>query len=136
MFGDCQINLRLLDIPQCEEILKGIAMEIQDGAYPCIKSIQTGSDPYVLFKDLDLGVFVGGFPRKEGMERKDLLRINGDIFKIQGAALNESAKPDCKVLVVANPANTNCLILSTHAPNIPKKNFTCLTRLDQNRAMS
>jgi malate dehydrogenase len=81
-------------------------------------------------------VFIGGFPRKQGMERKELLAINGKIFKAQGTALNSVAKPTAKILVVANPANTNCLILQSCCPNIPKENFSCLTRLDHNRALS
>jgi malate dehydrogenase len=125
-----------LDIPQAEKTLKGVVLEIDDGAYPLLNSVQTGSDPKVLFKDLDVGVFIGGFPRKQGMERKELLTINGKIFKGQGEALNEVAKPTCRVLVVANPANTNCTILQNYCPNIPKENFTALTRLDHNRAIS
>ena len=117
-----------------EDVLKGVLLEIVDGAYPLINSVDTGSDPNVLFKDLDVGVFIGGFPRKQGMERKELLSINGKIFKGQGKALEDHAKKDCKILVVANPANTNCLLLQSAAPKIPKENFTCLTRLDSNRA--
>ncbi len=137
VFGtSTRINLRLLDIPQCEEVLKGLVLEIEDGAYPLLSSVQTGSDPKVLFKDIDVGVFIGGFPRKQGMERKELLTLNGNIFKAQGEALNAVAKPDCHVIVVANPANTNCLLLQSNCPKLPKENFTCLTRLDHNRALS
>jgi malate dehydrogenase len=136
VFGHQKINLKLLDIPQAEKTLKGIELEIQDGAYKNIVSLETGSDPKALFKDLDFGIFVGGFPRKQGMERKELLQINGKIFKEQGAALEAVANPNCKIVVVANPANTNCLILAKNAPKIPKENFTCLTRLDHNRAVS
>ena len=135
VFGpNVSIELRLLDIPASEEILKGVEMELYDGAYPLLKSIETGSAPKILFKDADVVVFLGGFPRKQGQERKELLEINGKIFKGQGEALNEVAKKDVKCLVVANPANTNCLILQKYAPEIPKENFTCLTRLDLNRA--
>ena len=110
-------------------------MELDDCAYPLLKGVVMGSDPKVVFQDIDVGIFVGGFPRKEGMERKELLEINAKIFKEQGAALNEVAKPTCRCLVVANPANTNCLTLSQYAPKIPKENFSALTRLDHNRAM-
>jgi len=83
-----------------------------------------------IFRDADVGIFIGGFPRKDGMQRKDLLEINGKIFIEQGKALDQVAKKTCKSIVVANPANTNCLILSESAPSIPKENFTALTRLD------
>lgn len=136
VFGSRKIILRLLDIPTMEEALKGIVLELEDCAFENVLSYETGSDPKILFKDIDVGIFLGGFPRKPGMERKDLLQINGKIFKEQGTALNEVANPNCKVLVVANPANTNCLILLTNAPKIPKENFTCLTRLDHNRALA
>ena len=89
-----------------------------------------------MFRDVDIAVFLGGFPRKAGMERKELLQRNMNIFKEQGQALNDVAKPTIKCLVVANPANTNALVLSTNAPNIPKRNFTALTRLDHNRALA
>ncbi len=136
MFGmDQPVELRLLDIAPMMEPLKGTVMEIHDCAYPLLTSVKYGSDPKEMFKDLDVGLFVGGFPRKAGMERKDLIARNSSIFKEHGAALNEVAKPTTKVVVVANPANTNCLILSTNAPKIPRRNFTCLTRLDHNRAL-
>ena len=105
-----------------------------DCAYPLVLDVETGSDCRVLFRDIDVGVFIGGFPRKEGMERKELLKLNGNIFRVQGQALNEVANKNVRCLVVANPANTNCLILSTNAPSINSDHFTCLTRLDQNRA--
>ncbi len=110
-------------------------MELDDCAYPLLKGVIMGSDPKEVFQGIDVGIFVGGFPRKDGMERKELLEINAKIFKEQGAALNEVAKPTCKCLVVANPANTNCLTLSQYAPKLPKENFSALTRLDHNRAM-
>ena len=135
VFGaDVLIDLRLLDIPQCVEIVNGVILEIEDCAYPNLASITSGSDPKELFKDIDVGVFIGGFPRKDGMERKDLLAINGKIFKEQGAALDQVANKNVKCVVVANPANTNCNTLSTFAPSIPKENFSALTRLDHNRA--
>jgi len=136
VFGSRKIILRLLDIQPMEDALKGIVLELEDCAFENVLSYETGSDPKLMFKDIDVGIFIGGFPRKPGMERKDLLQINGKIFKEQGVALQEVASPNCKILVVANPANTNCLILLTNAPKIPKENFTCLTRLDHNRALA
>ena len=133
---DQPIHLNLLDIPQAQQQLQGVIMELQDCAFPLLASITGGSDPYTLFKDCDLVVFLGGFPRKAGMERKELIAKNVDIFKKQGQALNEVGSSKTKCVVVANPANTNCLALATNAPNIPKENFTCLTRLDMNRALS
>jgi NAD-dependent malate dehydrogenase len=137
VFGpDVKIEMRLLDIAPAETILKAVKMELEDGAYSLVQDIESGTDPKIVFKDCDVVVFIGGFPRKEGMERKDLLTTNGVIFSGQGAALSEVAKKDVKCLVVANPANTNCLILQEHAKGIPKENFSCLTRLDHNRAVS
>ena len=131
-----RIALALLDIPQAEDALRGVAMELQDCAYPLLDSITYGSDPREVFRDVDLAIFLGGFPRKAGMERKELLQRNMNIFKEQGQALNEVGKATIKCLVVANPANTNALVLATNAPNIPKRNFTALTRLDHNRALA
>jgi len=137
VFGaDQPIILQLLDIPPAETALHGVVMEIEDGAYPLVKEIIHGSDAEKIFKDTQVAIFLGGFPRKEGMERKELISKNIAIFKQQGEILNSHAHPNCKVLVVANPANTNCLALSKYAPNIPKKNFSALTRLDMNRALS
>jgi malate dehydrogenase len=134
--SDQTIELRLLDIPQALPLLDGLVMELNDCAYPLLSSITVTSDPKVAFQDADLIVFFGGFPRKQGMERKELISKNTNIFKVQGEALNEVGKPTTKCVVVANPANTNCLALATYAPKIPRENFTCLTRLDQNRAYS
>ncbi|KAM3137550.1 hypothetical protein pb186bvf_010340 [Paramecium bursaria] len=134
VFKDVKINLRLLDIPALEQALKGLEMELEDSLFQNLQSVQSGSDPSILFKDADLVIFLGGYPMKQGMERKDLLQINANIFKQQGEILNQVANKNVKCLVIANPANTNCYILSKYAPNIPKQNFTCLTRLDQNRA--
>ena len=131
-----KIQLRLLDIPSAEKALQGVNMELQDGAYPLLEDVRCGSDPEEMFKDCNVVVFIGGFPRKKGMERKELLSINGQIFRTQGAALDKVAKKDVRCVVVANPANTNCLILQDSAPSIPKENFTALTRLDHNRAIS
>jgi malate dehydrogenase len=136
VFGnDVKVHLKLLDVPAHEHTLKGMQLELQDGAYPLLYGVEIGSNPRKLFRDIDLGVFIGGYARHPGMERSDLLQINGQIFKDQGVALNENAKRDVKCLVVANPANTNCAILQHYAPEIPNANFTSLSRLDQNRAV-
>jgi malate dehydrogenase len=137
MFGPYQkVILHLVELPQAEGPLKGLAMELQDGAYSCIDSIVTSTDPMHGFKDIDVALLVGARPRGPGMERADLLQANAKIFQAQGGALDKVAKKTVKVLVVGNPANTNALICSTYAPSIPKKNFTAMTRLDQTRAMS
>ena len=114
--------------------LKGVAFELEDCAYPLLEKVEFGCDPKEMFADCDVVVCLGGFPRKEGMERKELLERNANIFKEQGSAANEVCKATTKFLIVANPANTNCLIMSHYASNLPKKNFTCLTRPDMNRA--
>jgi len=111
-----------------------VVMEIQDCAMPLVKDVIATDDPNVGFKDVDAAFMVGAMPRKEGMERKDLLAANVKIFKVQGQALDQHAKKSVKVLVVGNPANTNALICSFYAPSIPKENFSAMTRLDQNRA--
>merc|ERR1712121_389590 len=137
VFGhDQPIILVLLDIPPMVPVLDGVVMELQDCALPLLREVIPTSEVEVGFKDLDAAILVGSMPRKEGMERKDLLKANVAIFKTQGAALEKYAKKTVKVLVVGNPANTNCLITSKSAPTIPKENFSCLTRLDQNRAVS
>ena len=136
-FGDkVRINLKLLDIEPMMKVLKGVAMEIEDCAYPLVNSVECGHDPNEMLKDADVAIFVGGMPRKAGMERKDLIDKNVAIFKEQGKALNEVASKNCKVLVVANPANTNCLVLSKYAPDIPRENFSAMTRLDHDRALN
>jgi malate dehydrogenase len=136
MFGpNRKVILHLLEIPQAEKALKGVVMELEDGAFELLEGVVATSDPKVGFKDVDVAVLVGAFPRKPGMERKDLLSQNGKIFKAQGQALNEFASRNVKVLVVGNPANTNCLLAQQFAPNIPAKNFSALTRLDHNRAV-
>ncbi|KAM9992886.1 hypothetical protein ACTFIY_010319 [Dictyostelium cf. discoideum] len=137
MFGlDQRVKLHLLDIPQMVDSLKGIVMEIQDGAYPLITDIVTTADVKEAFTGVHYAILVGAMPRREGMERADLLKANAAIFKVQGKALAEHANKNVKVLVVGNPANTNALIAQVSANGIPKENFTCLTRLDQNRAKS
>jgi len=137
MFGkDQPVILHLLDIPQMEGVLHGVVMEIEDCAYPLVKDVVATSKLEEAFRDTDYALMVGAMPRKEGMERADLLKANVGIFKEQGKALAEYARKDVKVLVVGNPANTNALICATAAKGLPKENFTCLTRLDQNRATS
>jgi len=115
-------------------VLQGVVMEIEDLSLPLVKGVVPTDNTEVAFKDVDVALFVGAMPRKEGMERKDLLNANVKIFKAQGTALDKYAKKSAKVLVVGNPANTNCYILAHYAPSIPRENFTCLTRLDHNRA--
>ena len=135
MFGeDTPVNLSLLELEQALGALTGVVMELDDCAFPLLKSVKTSSDPREAFKDADWALWVGSVPRKDGMERSDLLKINGGVFTVQGEALSEAAKPDCKVLVVGNPCNTNAFIAKSVAKNIPDKNFFALTMLDQNRA--
>jgi malate dehydrogenase len=137
MFGPYQkVILQLLELPAAEKVLKGLVMELNDGAYTCVHSIIPSTDAMVAFKDADVAVLVGAKPRGPGMERGDLLAANAKIFKAQGEALDKVAKKSVKVCVVGNPANTNALIASHYAPSIPKENFTGLTRLDQSRAVS
>jgi len=135
VFGQDQpLILHLLDIAPMMGVLNGVVMEIQDCAMPLVRDTVATDDPNVAFKDIDAAFLVGAMPRKEGMERKDLLAANVKIFKVQGEALDKFAKKSVKVLVVGNPANTNALICSHYAPSIPKENFSAMTRLDQNRA--
>merc|ERR1711890_68667 len=135
VFGENQpLILHLLDIPVAMGSLGGVVMEIQDCAMPLVRNAVATDDPNVAFKDVDAAFLVGAMPRREGMERKDLLAMNVKIFKVQGEALDKFAKKSVKVLVVGNPANTNALICSHYAPSIPKENFSAMTRLDQNRA--
>ncbi|XP_050508355.1 malate dehydrogenase, cytoplasmic [Diabrotica virgifera virgifera] len=137
VFGPNQtLVLRLLDIPPMMGVLEGVVMELADCALPLLREVIPTADPAVAFKDVSAAFLVGAMPRKEGMERKDLLAANVKIFKVQGEALDKHAKKDVKVLVVGNPANTNALICSKYAPSIPKENFTAMTRLDQNRAQA
>ncbi|KAL9649767.1 hypothetical protein ABK040_009582 [Willaertia magna] len=131
---DQPVILHLLEIPQALDALKGVCMEITDSAYPLVENVVATADTKEAFTDIDVCIMVGAFPRREGMERKDLLEKNASIFKVQGQALDQYAKKTVKVLVVGNPANTNCLIAKTYAPSIPPENFSALTRLDHNRA--
>lgn len=137
VFGPNQsLILHLLDIPPMMGVLEGVVMELADCALPLLHSVVPTADPAEAFKDVSAAFLVGAMPRKQGMERKDLLSANVTIFKVQGEALDKYAKKDVKVLVVGNPANTNALVCSKYAPSIPKENFTAMTRLDQNRAQS
>jgi len=135
LFGKEQpIILHLLDVTFCQESLHGVVLEITDCAYSVVHGVVATTDVKEAFTDIDYALLVGAFPRKEGMERKDLLEKNASIFKEQGAALNSYASKNVKVLVVGNPANTNALLAMSAAPDIPKENFSALTRLDHNRA--
>ncbi|PJD95676.1 MAG: malate dehydrogenase [Parachlamydia sp.] len=135
LFGNDQpIALHILEIPEALKSLEGVKMELEDCAFPLLREIQIGTDPYQLFGDVHYALLVGSKPRGPGMERGELLTENGRIFVEQGKALNASANVDVKVLVVGNPCNTNCLIAMKNAPRIPRDNFHAMTRLDQNRA--
>ena len=135
---DQPVILQLLEIPdeKAQRALKGVMMELDDCAFPLLHSMVPASDPKVAFKDIDVALLVGARPRGPGMERKDLLEANGAIFVPQGKALNEVASRDVKVLVVGNPANTNCLIAMKNAPDLKPSQFTAMMRLDHNRAMT
>ncbi|MGE0670786.1 MAG: malate dehydrogenase [Parachlamydiales bacterium] len=133
---DQPIALHILELPAAIDSLKGVVMELEDCAFPLLKEIKIGSDPTDVFQGVNYALLIGAKPRGPGMERKDLLGENGKIFIEQGKALNASAAKDVIVLVVGNPANTNCLIAMNHAPNIPKNRFFSMMRLDQNRAAS
>lgn len=130
---DQPVALHLLEIPEAAPFLEGIKMELFDCAYSPLKEVVCGSDPKVVFKDVDIAILVGAKPRSKGMERKDLLLENGKIFIGQGRALNEVASRDVHVFVVGNPCNTNCWTTMKCAPNIPPENFHAMTRLDENR---
>ncbi|KAJ0769953.1 malate dehydrogenase [Helianthus annuus] len=132
---DQPVILHMLDIPPAAEALNGVKMELVDAAFPLLKGVVATTDAVEACTGVNVAVMVGGFPRKEGMERKDVMSKNVSIYKSQASALEKHAAANCKVLVVANPANTNALILKEFAPSIPEKNITCLTRLDHNRAL-
>lgn len=133
---DQPVILQCLEIPPAMNALQGVVMELNDCAFPLLAGIVATDDPNVGFKDADFAMLVGAMPRKKGMLRKDLLEANSKIFSGQGKAINENAKPDCRVLIVGNPANTNALITMANAPNIKHGNITAMTRLDHNRAIS
>jgi len=137
MLGDDQpVRLQLLEITPALDALKGVAMELDDCAFPLLETIVCTDDANVAFKDSDYALLVGARPRGPGMERKDLLEANAAIFSAQGKAINAVASRNIKVLVVGNPANTNALIAQRNAPDIDPRNFTAMTRLDHNRAMT
>ncbi|MEE4244173.1 MAG: malate dehydrogenase [Kangiellaceae bacterium] len=137
MLGDDQpVILQLLDITPAMDALNGVKMELDDCAFPLLHDVICSDDPNVAFKDADYALLVGARPRGPGMERKDLLEANAAIFSVQGKAMNDNASKDIKVLVVGNPANTNALIAQRNAPDLNPRNFTAMTRLDQNRAMT
>jgi malate dehydrogenase len=133
---DQPVILHLLDIPPAITALGGVVMELEDLAYPLLAGVLGTTDPDEAFKDVDYAIFLGAFPRKEGMERKDVMTKNIGIFNSQGSALSKGAKPGVKCVVVGNPANTNAAILARAAPNVDPKNISALTRLDHNRASS
>ena len=133
---DQPVDLHLLEITPALGALEGVVMELNDCAFPLLNNIVATDDPNVAFKDCDFALLVGAMPRKQGMERKDLLSANGGIFGPQGKAINDHASRDVKVLVVGNPANTNALIAQQNAPDLDPKCFTAMVRLDHNRAMS
>ena len=136
--SDQPVILQLLEIPdeKVQKALKGVIMELDDCAYPLLQNVIPASDPAEAFKDVDVALLVGARPRGPGMERKDLLEANGKIFAPQGKALSEVASRDVKVLVVGNPANTNCVIAWKNAPGLKPSNFSSMMRLDHNRAAS
>jgi malate dehydrogenase len=134
--ADQPVILQLLEITPALPNLQGVVMELNDCAFPTLAGIVATDDPNVAFKDADYALLVGARPRGPGMERKDLLEANAAIFSVQGKAINDNAKATIKVLVVGNPANTNALIAQQNAPKINPKQFTAMTRLDHNRALS
>jgi malate dehydrogenase len=135
MLGDATtVELRLLEIPDAMKALTGVVMELEDSAFPLLEGVEISDRPEVAFDGVNIALLVGARPRGKGMERADLLEANGGIFRPQGEAINEHAADDVKVLVVGNPANTNCLIAMSHAPDVPRERFTAMMRLDHNRA--
>jgi malate dehydrogenase len=133
---DQPVDLRLLEIPPAMGALEGVAMEITDCAFPLLSGLDLHDDPNDAFDGVNIALLVGSRPRTKGMERAELLSENGKIFTVQGNALNEKAADDVKILVVGNPANTNCLIAMNNAPDIPNDRFTAMLRLDHNRAIA
>lgn len=133
---DTPVHLYLLEIPDAVKAAEGTAMELVDCAFPLLAAIDISDDPNESFDGVNVALLVGARPRSKGMERSDLLEANGGIFKPQGEALNRHAADDVKILVVGNPANTNCLIAQSNAPDIPRERFTAMTRLDHNRALA
>ena len=132
---DQPVHLNLIEIPQMQNALKGVKMELGDCAFPLLRSITTTDNLNEGFKDVECAFFVGSKPRGKGQERGDLLKQNAAIFAVQGEALAKNANKNVRSLVVGNPANTNALILATHAKGLPRENFTAMTRLDHDRAL-
>ncbi len=133
---DVPVHLKLLEIPNALKAAEGTAMELQDCAFPLLADVDIHDDPADAFDGCGVALLIGARPRTKGMERSDLLEANGGIFKPQGQAINDRAADDVKVLVVGNPANTNCLIALSHAPDVPRERFSAMTRLDHNRAIA
>jgi len=133
---DAPVRLKLLEIPDAIQAAEGTAMELDDCAFPLLAGIDIHDDPKDAFDGVQVALLVGARPRTKGMERSDLLDANGGIFKPQGQAINSGAADDVKVLVVGNPANTNCLIAMSNAPDVPRERFTSMMRLDHNRAIA
>jgi len=131
---DTPLHLSLLEIPDAVQAAEGVAMELDDGAFPLLEGIDISDDANEAFEGTNVALLVGARPRSKGMERSDLLEANGGIFGPQGQAINEHAADDVRILVVGNPANTNCLIAMSNAPDVPRERFTAMTRLDHNRA--
>ncbi|MDC0230056.1 malate dehydrogenase [Deltaproteobacteria bacterium] len=137
VFGqDTAVELRLLELEQALPALEGVKMELEDCAFPLLENIVTTSDADHAFKGVDWALLVGSVPRKAGMERNDLLKVNGGIFVDQGKAINQNAGSNVRIVVVGNPCNTNCLIAMNNAPDIPRKRWFAMTALDENRAKS
>jgi malate dehydrogenase len=134
--GDTRVHLSLLEIPDALKAVEGTAMELDDCAFPLLAGVDISDDPNTAFDGVNVALLIGARPRSKGMERSDLLEANGGIFKPQGKALNDHAASDLKVLVVGNPANTNCLIAQQNAPDVPAERFTSMMRLDHNRAIA
>jgi len=137
MFGKRQrVQIRALELPVAIEALRGVAMELQDCAFPLLDGVFCSDDPARVFEDVDYAMLVGSRPRGPGMERADLIKANGVIFESTGKVLNQVARKCVKVVVVGNPCNTNCLIAANNAPDIPRENFTAMTRLDHDRGLA
>ncbi len=135
MLGDdTRVELRLLEIPDAMKALAGVVMELEDCAFPLLEGVEISDRPEVAFDGANIALLVGARPRGKGMERSDLLEANGGIFGPQGEAINAHVADDIRVLVVGNPANTNCLIAMSNAPDVPRERFTAMMRLDHNRA--
>lgn len=137
LFGpDQPILLQLLDLPQALAAVRGVVMELEDCAFPLLQGVVVTDDPATAFRDVEAAFLVGSRPRSKGMERRDLLAMNAEIFRVQGRALNEAARRDAHILVVGNPANTNAAILTANAPDFPAENISAMIRLDHNRTLS